>query len=226
MGLSTEWLQILSLGGNKKLSCQSNSCIVRVCLVSMTLRLLVTELTLGYWFTWDSAGWTREEQSTTPKVILYRMTEAFELIPTAERSYDTKELLWRDIRLKWWRLRVANDTLVREHVSMLLGNWKIRTRSFTDWNDDIALWMFEDTVYGCRSGTELSIDRFDWWNDSASPKSPPRTLGDVDEPGNADGTALCECSEIETVVCFTPAGEDVITEGRLCETPLSEDWEN
>lgn len=61
--------------------------------------------------------------------------QAFELTPIAERSYDTKRLLRRDIRLKWWRLRAANDALVREHVSMLLGNWKIRTRSFTDWND-------------------------------------------------------------------------------------------
>lgn len=54
-------------------------------------------------------------------------------------------------------------------------------------------------------------------------KSRPRALGDVDEPGNADETALCECSEIETVLCFTSGGEDVIAEGRLCETALSED---
>lgn len=54
-------------------------------------------------------------------------------------------------------------------------------------------------------------------------KTRPRALGDVDEPGNADGTALYECSEIETVLCFTSGGEDVITEGRLYETPLSED---
>lgn len=131
------------------------ACHVPVCLMSMTLCLLPTELTLGYWFTRQSAGWTREEQSTTPRVVLFRTMTSF----------------WIDSDC-WTIVRYETTTATRYTAEVVtITSWQLKdSHEIVHWlKRCFTLWVFEDTVYGCRSGTELSTDRLDWWNDSVSP---------------------------------------------------------